>query len=63
MPFLRGYCGDQPLFNIFVGDMDSGTECTLSKFADNTKLRGAVERDVPSRGTSTHLRGGLVQTS
>jgi len=52
------------LFKTFAGDMDSGTECTLSKFADDTKLCDAVDmlkgREGPSRGTLTDLRGGPV---
>lgn len=59
--FLRRSVLELVLFNNFVGNMYSGIEFTLSKFADHTKL--GVVINMPSRRTLTGLRGGPVRTS
>ena len=39
----QGYILEPVLFYIFVGNMDSVIKCTLSRFADTTKLCGMVD--------------------
>ena len=51
------------LFNIFVGNMDSEIKCIVTKFADDTKLSGAVDmlegREDIQKDLDRPISGGL----
>lgn len=41
---LQGLILEQILFNLFLSDLNDGTECTSSKFTEDMKLGGVIDR-------------------
>lgn len=55
------------MISAFIYDLGDGTEWTLSKLTDSTKVRGVADIyqrvTLPSRGTSTGWRSGMTGTT
>ena len=53
----QGFIPESILFNICTNDIHSRLECTLNKFADDTKLSSAIDTSVGRDAIQRDLDG------